>query len=135
MYCSFFIESGTLVIVERGVYHSTLIVLKKLHVGTSSDIRKIFAKKVGILAKVAPKNILSVSVYNKPVSIMMKLCDFSFIPFGGTELVNSLDKILILMSEESYLFRFPGPIPGTLLPGIKLMQLLICIERTLHTVI
>ena len=39
---------------------------------------------------------------------MMKLCKFSFIPFGGIEVVNSLDKILILMSEESYLFCSPA---------------------------
>ena len=38
----------------------------------------------------------------------MKLCKFSFIPFGGIEVVNSLDKILILMSEESYLFCSPA---------------------------
>ena len=38
MYCSFFIGSGSFAIVERGVYHSTPIVLKKLHDGISSDI-------------------------------------------------------------------------------------------------
>ena len=39
---------------------------------------------------------------------MTKLCEFSFIPFGGTEVVNFLDKLLILMSEESYFTCFPG---------------------------
>ena len=38
MYCSFFIGSGSFAIVECGVYHSTPIVLKNLHDGTSSDI-------------------------------------------------------------------------------------------------
>ena len=95
--------------MERGVYDSTPIVLKKLHDGTSSDVKKIFAKDVQILAKVAHENIVSMfSVCNKPVLIMMELCKFSFIPFGGTEVVNSLDKILILMSEESYLFCSPA---------------------------
>ena len=47
-------------------------------------------------------------VCDKPVSIMMELCEFSFIPFGGAGVVNSLDKLLILMSEESYFTCFPG---------------------------
>ena len=47
-------------------------------------------------------------VCNKSVSIMTELCKFSFIPFGGTEVVNFLDKLLILMSEESYFTCFPG---------------------------
>ena len=38
---------------------------------------------------------------------MMELCKLSFIPFGGTEVVNFLDKFLILMSEESYFTCFP----------------------------
>ena len=48
------------------------------------------------------------SVCDEPVSIMIELCEFSFIPFGGTEVVNSLDKLLILMSEESYFTCFSG---------------------------
>ena len=102
--------------MERGVYDSTPIVLKKLHDGTSSDIKKIFAKETGILAKVAHESIISMfSVCDKPVSIMIELCEFRFIPFGGTEVVNSLDKLLILMSEESSLAFLES---GTLLPGI-----------------
>ena len=38
----------------------------------------------------------------------MELCEFSFIPFGGTQVVNFLDKFLILMNEESYFTCFPG---------------------------
>ena len=38
---------------------------------------------------------------------MTEICEFSFIPFGGTEVVNSLGKVLILMSEESYFTCFP----------------------------
>ena len=115
MYYSFFIGSGLFAIVERGVYDSTPIVLKELHDSTSSDIKKIFAKEAEILTKVAHENIVSMlSVCDKPVSIMMELCQFSFILFAGTEVVNSLDKLLILMSEESYFTCFPG----TLLPGI-----------------
>ena len=38
----------------------------------------------------------------------MELCEFSFIPFGGKEVVNSLDKLLILMSEESDFTCLPG---------------------------
>ena len=53
MHCSFFKGSGSFAILERGVYDSTPIVLKKLHDGTSSDIKKIFAKETEILAKVA----------------------------------------------------------------------------------
>ena len=95
--------------MERGVYNSTPVVLKKLHDGTSSDIKKIFAKEAEILAKVAHENIVSMlSVCDKPVSIMMELCEFSFIPFGGTKIVNFLDKLLILMSEENYFTCFPG---------------------------
>ena len=61
------------------------------------------------MTKVAHENIVSMMpVCNKSVSIMMELCKFSFIPFGGTEVVNFLDKILILMSEESYFTCFPG---------------------------
>ena len=45
------------------------------------------------MAKVAHENIVSMlSVCDKPVSIMMELCEFSFIPFGDTEVVNSIDK-------------------------------------------
>ena len=51
--------SGSFAIVERGVYNSTPIVLKKLHDGTSSDIKKIFAKEAEILAKVTNENIVS----------------------------------------------------------------------------
>ena len=39
---------------------------------------------------------------------MMELCEFDFIPFGGTEVVNSLDKLLVLMSEKSFFTYFPG---------------------------
>ena len=39
---------------------------------------------------------------------MVELCEFSFIPFGGTQVVNFLDKFLILMNEESYFTCFPG---------------------------
>ena len=45
---------------------------------------------------------------HKPVSIMMEFWEFTFIPFGGTAVVNSLDKLLILMSEESYSTCFSG---------------------------
>ena len=115
MYYSFFIGSGSFAIVERGVYDSTPIVLKKLHDGTSSDIKKIFAKEAEVLTKVTHENIVSMlPVCDKPVSIMIELYEFSFIPFAGTEVVNSLGKLLILMSEESYFTCFPG----TLLPGI-----------------
>ena len=72
---------------------STQIVLKKLHDGTSSDNKKMFAKEVEILAKVAHENIVSMlSVCGKPLLTMMELCKFSFIPFGG---------IKGAMSEES----------------------------------
>ena len=37
----------------------------------------------------------------------MELCEFSFISFGGTEVVNSLDKLLISMSQESCFTCFP----------------------------
>ena len=95
--------------MERGINDSTPIVLKKLHDGTSSDAQKISAKETKILTKVAHENIVSMMpVCNKSVSIMMELCKFSFIPFGGTEVVNFLDKLLILMSEESYFTCFPG---------------------------
>ena len=95
--------------MERGVYDLTPIALKKLYDGTSSDIKKIFAKNAEILAKVPHENRVSMlSVGDKPVSIMMELCKFSFIPFDDTEVVNSLDKLLILMSEESYFTCFPG---------------------------
>ena len=68
----------------------------------------LFAKEDEILAKVSSENIVSMmSVCDKPMSIMMELCVFSFIPFGSTE-VDSLDKLLILMSEESYLTCIPG---------------------------
>ena len=95
--------------MERGINDSTPIVLKKLHDGTSSDAQKISAKETKILTKVAHENIVSMMpVCSKSVSIMMELCKFSFIPFGGTEVVNFLDKLLILMSEESYFTCFPG---------------------------
>ena len=90
--------------MERGIYDSTPIVLKKLH-----DIKKVSAKETEILIKVAHENIVSMMpVCNKSVSIMMELCKFSFIPFGGTQVANFLDKLLILMSEESYFTCFPG---------------------------
>ena len=73
------------------------------------DVKKISAKETKILTKVAHENIVSMMpVCNKSVSIMMELCKFSFIPFGGTEVANFLDKLLILMSEESYFTCFPG---------------------------
>ena len=95
--------------MEHGIYDSTPIVLKKLHDDTSSDIKKVSAKETEILTKVAHENIVSMMpVCYKSVSIMMKLCKFSFIPFGGTEVVNFLDKLLILMSKGSYFTCFPG---------------------------
>ena len=62
---SFFIGSGSFAIVERGVYDSTPIGLKKLHGGTSSDIKEIFTKEAEILAKVTHENIVS----------MLSVCD------------------------------------------------------------
>ena len=51
------------------------------------------------MAKVVHENIISI----------LSVCNnFSFIPFGGTEVVNSLNKLLILMSEDSYFTCFPG---------------------------
>ena len=95
--------------MECGIYHSTATTLKKLHDGTSSDIKNISAKVTKILPKVAHENMVFMTpVCNKSVSIMTELCEFSFIPFGGTEVVNFLDKLLILMSEESYFTCFPG---------------------------
>ena len=47
------------------------------------------------------------SVWDRPVLIMMELSEFSFIPFSGTEVVISLHKLLILMSEESYFTCIP----------------------------
>ena len=61
------------------------------------------------MAKVALENIVSMlSVCDKSVLIMIELCKFSFISFGGRETVNSLDKLFILMREESYFICFPG---------------------------
>ena len=81
--------------MDHAVCNSTPMVLEKLHNSTSSDIKKIFAKEAEILVKVSHENIVSIlSVCDKPVSVMMKLGEFSFISFGGTEVVNSLDKIL-----------------------------------------
>ena len=95
--------------MEHGIYHSTATNLKKLHDGTSGDIKKISAKETKISPKVAHENIVSMMpVCNKSVLIMTQLCEFSFIPFGGTEVLNFLDKLLILMSEESYFTCFPG---------------------------
>ena len=109
MYYSFFIGSGSFPIVKREVYDSATIVLKKLHDGTSSDTKKIFTKETKILAKIAHGNIVSMlQLCDKPVSIMMEVCKFNFISFGGTEVVDSLDKLLVLMSEESYCTCFPG---------------------------
>ena len=45
--------------MERGIYDSTPIVLKKLHDDTSSDIKKVSAKETEILTKVAHENIVS----------------------------------------------------------------------------
>ena len=54
--------------MERGVSDSTPIVLKKLHDGTLSDIKKIFSKEANILAKVTHANIVSMlSACGKPV--------------------------------------------------------------------
>ena len=51
------------------------------------------------MAKVVHENIISI----------LSVCNnFSFIPFGDTEVVNSLNKLLILMSEDSYFTCFPG---------------------------
>ena len=71
-------------------------------------ILRRYSQKSQILAKVAYEIIVSMlSVWDKSLSIMMELCEFGFIPFGGTEIVNSLDK-LILMSEETFSTCFPG---------------------------
>ena len=88
------------------------------------------------MAKVAHENIVSMlTVWDKPGSIRMELCKFTFIPFGGTEVVDSLDKILVLMCEERY---FPGiekVISGDITNAIAYVhgQLLICMERILYT--
>ena len=72
-------------------------------------ILRRYSQKSQILAKVAHEIIVSMlSVWDKSVSIMMELCEFGFILFGGTEIINSLDKLLILMSEETFFTCFPG---------------------------
>ena len=68
----------------------------------------------------------------------MELCKFTFIPFSGTEVIDSLDKILVLMSEERYFPCFPGiekVISGNITNAIAYLhgQLLICMERILYT--
>ena len=73
-----------------------------------------------------------------PGSIRMELCKFTFIPFGGTEVVDSLDKILVLMGEERYFPSFPGieeVISGDITNAIAYLHghLLICMERILYT--
>ena len=47
-------------------------------------------------------------VYEDIVSVLWVCNNFSFIPFAGTEVVNSFDKLLNLKSEESYFTCFSG---------------------------
>ena len=55
MYYSFFIESASFGIVERGVYDSTPIVSKKLHDGRSSDLRRYSLKRLKFWQKLLMK--------------------------------------------------------------------------------
>ena len=101
--------SGSFAIVERGEYQAIPVVLKKLHPCTSKQVMKIFMKEALILAEIKHENLVSMlGVCDEPTSIMMELCEFSFIPFEGEHVVNSLDRLLSVLDEENLYEHMPG---------------------------
>lgn len=84
------------------------MVVKKLHNHSSKNAIKLFAKEALILKNIKHENIVSlIGVCEKPPSIFMELCEFSFLPFERDVSFNSLDKYLSYMDEEDLFSFFP----------------------------
>ena len=73
--------------------------IKKFYTSFSNEITKKFAKE-HLLNTIDHKNIVKLlGVSETPLAIMMEYLEFSFMPFGWSECVNSLDKLLNIFRQ------------------------------------
>ena len=66
-------------------------------------------KEAKILSKIKHDNIVAlVRVSEKPVSLMIELCEFDLEPFHADKKVSSLDQFLSYTNEEDVFDSFPS---------------------------
>ena len=83
--------------------------IKKFYTSFSNEITKVFAKETRLLNTIDHKNIVKLlGVSETPLAIMMEYLEFSFMPFGRSECVNSLDKLLNILDKDDLVKDFQG---------------------------
>ena len=83
--------------------------IKKFYTSFSNEITKAFAKEARLLNIIDHKNIVKLQGVSKtPLAIMMEYLEFSFMPFGRSECVNSLDKLLNILDKDDLVKDFQG---------------------------
>ena len=83
--------------------------IKKFYTSFSNEITKAFAKEARLLNTIDHKNIVKLQGVSKtPLAIMMEYLEFSFMPFGRSECVNSLDKLLNILDKDDLVKDFQG---------------------------
>ena len=100
---------GTFAVVEKGRQGEKAVVIKKFYTSFFNKITKVFAKEARLLNTVDHKNIVKLlGVSQTPLAIMMGYLEFSFMPFGRSECVNSLDKLLNILDKDDLVKDFQG---------------------------
>ena len=70
---------------------------------------KVFAKESRLLNTIDHENIVKLQGVSKtPLAIMMEYLEFSFMPFGRSECVNSLYKLLNILDKDDLVKDFQG---------------------------
>ena len=100
---------GTFAVVEKGRQGEKAVVIKKFYTSFSNEITKAFAKEARLLNTIDHKNIVKLlRVSETPLAIIMEYLEFSFMPFGRSECVNSLDKMLNILDKDDLVKDFQG---------------------------
>ena len=100
---------GTFAVVEKGRQGEKAVVIKKFYTSFSNEITKVFAKETGLLNTIDHRNIVKLlGVSETLLAIMMEYLEFSFMPFGRSECVNSLDKLLNILDKDDLVKDFQG---------------------------
>ena len=85
------------------------LVVKNLHTGTTADKTNVFIREVKILSEIKHDYIVAIfRVCEKPVPIIVELCEFDFEPFNADKKVSSLGEFLLHINKEDIFDSFLG---------------------------
>ena len=95
--------------VKKGRQGEKAVVIKQFYTSFSNEITKVFAKEARLLNTIYHKNIVKLlGVSEILLAIMMEYIEFSFMQFGRSECVNSLDKLLNILDKDDLVKDFQG---------------------------